>query len=122
MRAGRVRNAPGHMPGRRPGQDRPGITCLSLGWADSASHGKLEAPAADIPVPYSGTKKSKKLSTSKAIGHPNNSSNPLEAIDTLFEEVEAMLRSTTIPPPICNDTIRYKKIPDIFRKRQQMSN
>ncbi|KAJ1113468.1 hypothetical protein NDU88_001712 [Pleurodeles waltl] len=78
--------------------------------------------AADLPVPSSGTKKSKKRLNSKMSGHPNNSSNPLEEIDTLFEEVEAILRSTSIPPPIRHDTISCKKIPDIFRKRPQMPN
>ncbi|KAJ1170569.1 hypothetical protein NDU88_002443 [Pleurodeles waltl] len=76
--------------------------------------------AADIPVPHSGIKKHKKRLSGKVDGHSNTSSNRFKAIDTLFEEVEAMLRSPSIPPPSSLDTISHKNIPDLFKKRPQM--
>ncbi|KAJ1116522.1 hypothetical protein NDU88_004732 [Pleurodeles waltl] len=75
--------------------------------------------AADIPVPHSGLKKIKKRLSGKVDGHSNTSSNQFQAIDTLFEEVEAMLRSPSIPPPSILHTVSHKKIPDLFKKRPQ---
>ncbi|KAJ1088510.1 hypothetical protein NDU88_001667 [Pleurodeles waltl] len=76
--------------------------------------------AANIPVPYSGAIKHKKRLRGKVDGCSNTSSNQFKVIDLLFEEVEAILRSPSITALPSPDTISHRKIPDLFKKRQQM--
>ncbi|KAJ1175168.1 hypothetical protein NDU88_000459 [Pleurodeles waltl] len=73
---------------RRAGGRRPERRCTDSGKAtpDRSAMGKQKA--VDLPVPSSGTMKSKKQLNSKMSGQTNKGSNPLEEIDNLFEARE----------------------------------
>ncbi|KAJ1179326.1 hypothetical protein NDU88_004560 [Pleurodeles waltl] len=80
--------------------------------------------AVDAPTPLSGTKKLKKRSSNPATSVTYKGTNPLDDIDTLFEEVEAILKSKFHPLPMSiNDTSGKGKIPEIFKKKKsQLTN
>ncbi|KAJ1218372.1 hypothetical protein NDU88_005952 [Pleurodeles waltl] len=73
--------------------------------------------ADDVPAPPSGTKKHKKGAGRKIDDPPKPIKNQFQAIDSLFEEVEAILRSPSIIAPSIPATSTIRKIPDLFIKK-----
>ncbi|KAJ1100876.1 hypothetical protein NDU88_005951 [Pleurodeles waltl] len=73
--------------------------------------------ADDVPAPPSGAKKHKKRAGRKTDDPPKPIRNQFQAIDSLFEEVEAILRSPSITAPSIPATSTIKKIPDLFIKK-----
>ncbi|KAJ1217124.1 hypothetical protein NDU88_004719 [Pleurodeles waltl] len=73
--------------------------------------------ADDVPAPPSGAKKHKKQAGRKIDDPPKPIRNQLQAIDSLFEEVEAILRSPSIIAPSIPATSTIRKIPDLFIKK-----
>ncbi|XP_069075657.1 uncharacterized protein [Pleurodeles waltl] len=74
--------------------------------------------ADDVSVPQSRVKKPKKRSVGKVEGCPNTNLQQFKTIDSLFEEVEAILRSPSVTGLSTPDTIPPKKIPDLFNKKK----
>ncbi|KAJ1176638.1 hypothetical protein NDU88_001909 [Pleurodeles waltl] len=77
--------------------------------------------ADDVPAPPSGAKKHRKRVGRK----PDDPSKPVwnqfQAIDSLFEEVEAILRSPSVITPSIPATSTIRKIPDLFTKKPRSS-
>ncbi|KAJ1201087.1 hypothetical protein NDU88_004903 [Pleurodeles waltl] len=79
--------------------------------------GKCKAD--DVPAPPSGAKKHKKRAGRKTDDPPKPIRNQFQAIDSLFEEGEAILRSPSITAPSIPATSTIRKIPDLFIKKLQ---
>ncbi|KAJ1203154.1 hypothetical protein NDU88_006948, partial [Pleurodeles waltl] len=75
--------------------------------------------ADEVAVSQSRVKKPKKRSAGKMEGSSTTKLQQFKAIDSLFEEVEAILRSPSIVGPSRPDTTLSKKIPDLFKKKTQ---
>ncbi|KAJ1212936.1 hypothetical protein NDU88_000579 [Pleurodeles waltl] len=73
--------------------------------------------ADDVPAPPSGAKKHKKRAGRKIDDPSKPIRNQFQAIDSLFEEVEARLRSPSIIAPSFPATSTIRKIPDLFTKK-----
>ncbi|KAJ1210678.1 hypothetical protein NDU88_006040 [Pleurodeles waltl] len=73
--------------------------------------------ADDVPAPPSGTKKHRKRAGRKIDDPPKPIRNQFQAIDSLFEEVEAILRSPSIIAPSIRATSTIRKAPDLFTKK-----
>ncbi|KAJ1156920.1 hypothetical protein NDU88_009637 [Pleurodeles waltl] len=73
--------------------------------------------ADNVPAPPSGAKKHKKRAGRKIDDPSNPIRNQFQAIDSLFEEVEAILRSPSIITPSFPATSTIRKIPDLFTKK-----
>ncbi|KAJ1172980.1 hypothetical protein NDU88_004822 [Pleurodeles waltl] len=73
--------------------------------------------ADDVPAPPSGTKKHRKRVGRKIDDPSKPIRNQFQAIDSLFEEVEAILRSPSVIAPSIPATSTIRKIPDLFTKK-----
>ncbi|KAJ1094446.1 hypothetical protein NDU88_007521 [Pleurodeles waltl] len=75
--------------------------------------------ADDVPAPPSGAKKHKKRAGQKIDDPPKPIKNKFQAIDSLFEEAEAILRCPSITAHSIPATSTIRKIPDLFIKKLQ---
>ncbi|KAJ1123947.1 hypothetical protein NDU88_002414 [Pleurodeles waltl] len=73
--------------------------------------------ADDISAPHSGAKKHKKRVSRKVDDPPKPTRNQFQTIDSLYEEVEAILRSPSITAPPTSATLTHRKIPDLCNKK-----
>ncbi|KAJ1141723.1 hypothetical protein NDU88_008051 [Pleurodeles waltl] len=81
----------------------------------SETMGKRKAD--DVPAPPSGAQKHKKRAGRKIYVPPKPIRNQFQAIESLFEEVEAILRSPSITAPSIPGNSTIRKIPDLFIKK-----
>ncbi|KAJ1125315.1 hypothetical protein NDU88_003747 [Pleurodeles waltl] len=73
--------------------------------------------ADDVPAPPFGAKKHKKRAGRKIDDPSKPIRNQFQDIDSLFEEVEVILRSPSIIAPSIPATSTIRKIPDLFIKK-----
>ncbi|KAJ1149140.1 hypothetical protein NDU88_001957 [Pleurodeles waltl] len=75
--------------------------------------------AVDAPAPHNGTKKLKKCPISQVSPVTGKLMNPLDEIDLLFEEVDAILKSNSHLPAKKSGIPGAGRIPEIFSKKRK---